>query len=244
MIYIGDRKVGKTHLALELANPINQCVAVDKLPYQKIDKKTMGLRGTDARKGVYDTYFEVKVHLPVGEKTIITNWLDTTGEIWRQSWQSDKPDEWRDFIAHLQEAEGILLILAPYREILDPNLLDYQDFITRQQWINRFERWVRFFQQYCLKIEHLLICLNKADLFCQNLQQEAKKLAYDPNYQQMTWQQKDQYVYHRYFRPIHSYIQELNRSIEGLSVRCFITSVDSRELLELPWIYLGSYLAQ
>ena len=57
VIYIGDRKVGKTHLALELANPINKCVAVDKLPYQKIDKKTMGLRGTDARKGVYDTYF-------------------------------------------------------------------------------------------------------------------------------------------------------------------------------------------
>ncbi len=241
VIYIGDRKAGKTHLALELANPDNQWVAIDSLPYQKIPKG--GPQATDAIQSVYEQYFEVKVNLPIGEKTITTNWLDTPGEIWRSTWQSKNPKQWQAFITQIKQAEAILLILAPYREILLPTEPDLDNFVTRRQWIRRFERWVKFFKQYCPRIDHLLLCLNKADLFCQNLKEESEKLAYNPNYQPMNWQEKDQYMYYRYFAPLHPHIKELNRSIDGLSVRCFITSIDSRELLELPWIYLGSYLA-
>ncbi len=243
VIYIGDRRAGKTHLAMELVNPNHQFVMVDSVAYQKIPKGDKSIATPD-QQSIHDRYFEVKVHLPNGEKTIMTNWLDTPGEIWRPSWQSQNPNEWQNFIDHLQDAEGILLILAPYREILDPHLPEYHEFVTRKQWINRFDRWVKFFKQYCSRIEHLLLCLNKADLFCGNLKEESQNLAYDPHYQRMTWEQKDRYVYHRYFNPIHSYINELNRNIDDLSIRCFITTIDNRELLELPWIYLGSYLAK
>jgi hypothetical protein len=36
----------------------------------------------------------------------------------------------------------------------------------------------------------------------------------------------------------------LNNGLSGGSVRCFITSIHHRGLLELPWIYLGSFLAK
>jgi hypothetical protein len=60
----------------------------------------------------------------------------------------------------------------------------------------------------------------------------------------MNWQQRDAYVFQKFFRPIQSQIKQLNQSISGLSVRCFITSIYNRSLLELPWIYLGSFLAK
>ncbi|MDJ0511662.1 MAG: hypothetical protein QNJ64_20785 [Crocosphaera sp.] len=250
VIYIGDRQAGKTHLALELANPKKKWVTVDSLTYRKIDKKGPG--GTKAEQSIYKRDFNVKVGLRAGEKEILTNWLDTPGEIWQPSsnWPDQHPDLWQNFLSHIQQAAAIQLILPPYREILPDhhpnyyNSLTRQDFITRQQWINRFKRWVKFFKQNCPRIEHLLLCLNKADLFCEDLNHEAEQLAYDPYNQKKDWQEKDQYVYYRYFTPIHPQINELNYHINDLSVRCFITSVHNRNLLELPWIYLGSYLAE
>jgi hypothetical protein len=193
VIYIGDRKAGKTHLAKELANPNNLSVTVES-PYQKVAKG--GFVATKADKSIYDSYFEVKVHLPTGEKIIRTNWLDTPGEIWRSSWQSNNQQEWQNFLQQFKAAQGILLILDPYREIVDPNLVDdITQFVTRQQWIARFERWVQFLKQHSPNIrQDLLLCLNKADLFCSDLEEESKKLAYAPSYQTMNWQQKDQYV--------------------------------------------------
>ena len=115
--------------------------------------------------------------------------------------------------------------------------------MSQQQWCNRFNRWAEFFQQDCSKLRHLVICLNKADLFC-NLEQEAAKLTYNPNGAQMNWQQRHMYVLQRYFRPIQPQLQEINQSIRGLSLRCFITSIYNRSVLELPWIYLASFLAR
>jgi len=114
----------------------------------------------------------------------------------------------------------------------------------KSQWCNRFDRWLEFFQQDCPKIRHLLLCLNKADLLPIDLEEEARKLAFNPDFQPITWQERDNYVFQRYFRPIHPQINQLNRSIQGLTIRCFITSIYNRKLLELPWIYLGSHLAK
>ncbi|MFM6264919.1 MAG: hypothetical protein ACKPFA_00160, partial [Dolichospermum sp.] len=60
----------------------------------------------------------------------------------------------------------------------------------------------------------------------------------------MNWQQRHSYSLQRYFRPIQSQLEQINKSISGLSIRCFITSIHNRSLLELPWIYLGSFLAK
>lgn len=248
VIYIGDRAAGKTHLALELANKNKQFVETS-LDYAKLkqnlwDSQTGTTAATRADRAIYQEYMEVKVKLVTGWKIIYSSWLDTHGEIWRSSWQKDNPTLWQIFLKSIRETEGILLILPPYREIIDSTKDDPNQHISRQQWTKRFERWIEFFKQDCSQVRHLLLCLNKVDLCSVNYKTEAKNLIYQPYNQPKNWQQKHDYVYHRYFTPFHEQIQELNRSINGLAVRCFITTIYSRELLELPWIYLGCHLAQ
>lgn len=249
VIYIGDRETGKTSLVLELANPKSNHVKVTYPDYEQLKstlyddsegktKSTGTLAGT---KSIVDKGLQIEVDLPTGKKPITLDWLDTPGEIWRSSWQSVNPQEWREFLDTIVQTDGILVVLPPYREIIKVG--DPDEFITQEQWCRRFERWVEFFRYQCPKIRHLLLCLNKADLFC-DIQAEANQLAYIPNRSRMNWQQRDAYVYQRYFRPVHAQIQEINKNVSGLSVRCFITTIANRYLLELPWIYLGSYLAK
>jgi GTPase SAR1 family protein len=237
VVYIGDRATGKTHLAMELTNPKKEYVKVTNLDYEN-------LQGTDAGLPMsrYERYLDIQVRLPTGNKQVIVDWIDTPGEIWRKSWQQDNQNKWGEFLERIRKSEGILLILPPHREMNFQRGVDAGQFMSTQQWCNRFDRWVEFFRQDCPKARHIVICLNKADLFC-NLKEEAAKLAYNPDLPQMNWQQRHIYVVQRYFRPIHSQLEKINESISGLSVRCFITSIHNRSLLELPWIYLGSFLA-
>lgn len=247
VVYIGDRAVGKTHLAMELANPQSDYVKVSSPDYENLrtllfDEEFGGTRATDAQNAVNERYLDIQVRLPTGSRQVTVDWIDTPGEIWRKTWQSDNPDEWKKFVEASRTSEGILLILPPYREILKPGV-DAEQFMTQHQWCNRFNRWVEFFRQDCPKARHIVICLNKADLFC-DIAQEAIRFAYKPNGVQMNWQQRHAYVFSRYFKPIQPQLEVINRSISGLSVRCFITSIYNRSLLELPWLYLGSFLAK
>lgn len=248
IIYIGDRETGKTHLAMELANPDSQYVQVNSPDYEQLkamlyDNEAGRTRATSSEQALYEEYLEIQVQLPTGNKQVTLDWIDTPGEIWRKSWQADNPSEWENFLETIKESDGILLIIPPYRELLKSGIdVSEENFITKEQWRKRFQRWLDFFRLDCPNIRHLVICLNKADLFC-DLKQEAKKLAYQPHNSKLNWQQRNEYVYKKYFRPIQSDIKKLNQSISGLSVRCFITSIYNRELLELPWIYLGSFLA-
>jgi len=247
VIYIGDRAAGKTHLAMELANPKSNYVKVTYPDYENLkallyDDQLESTKATDAMSASHARVLEIQVQLPIGDKQITLDWIDTPGEIWRSSWQSANPSEWKKFLETIMQSQGILLIVEPYREILKSGV-DPDMFITEQQWCNRFERWVDFFRHECSKVRHLVICLNKADLFCE-LAQEASKLEYIPKRSKMNWQQRDAYIFQRYFRPIQPQIQQINKSVSGLSVRCFITSIHNRSLLELPWIYLASFLAK
>ena len=247
VVYIGDRAAGKTHLAMELANPQNDCVKVSSPDYENLrallfDDNLGGTKATSAFNPMDEHYLDIQVRLPTGFRQVIADWIDTPGEIWRKTWQSDNPEKWKKFVEASRKSEGILLIVPPYREILKSDI-NPEEFMTKQQWINRFDRWVEFFRQECPKVRHIVICLNKADLFC-DLAQESIKLSYQPNGSQMNWQQRHNYVFNRYFRPVQPQIEQINKSVSGLAVRCFITSIYNRSLLELPWLYLGSFLAK
>ena len=247
VVYIGDRAAGKTHLAMELANPQNDCVKVSSPDYENLrallfDDNLGGTKATSAINPMDEHYLDIQVRLPTGFRQVIADWVDTPGEIWRKTWQSDNPEKWKKFVEASRKSEGILLIVPPYREILKSDI-NPEEFMTKQQWINRFDRWVEFFRQECPKARHIVICLNKADLFC-DLAQESIKLSYQPNGSQMNWQQRHNYVFNRYFRLVQPQIEQINKSVSGLAVRCFITSIYNRSLLELPWLYLGSFLAK
>ncbi len=247
VIYIGDRATGKTHLAMELANPKSSYVEVLSPDYEYLkallyDDELEVTKATNSDKEVDPRSLDVRVRLITSYKQVPVDWIDTPGEIWRKTWQTDNPNKWKNFLETTRKSEGILLILPPYREILKRDV-DAEEFMTLQQWCNRFESWVDFFCHDCPQVRHIVICLNKADLFC-DLNQEALKLAYHPNGSQLNWQQRHSYISQKYFRPIQPQLEQINRSISGSSVRCFITTIYNRSLLELPWIYLGSFLAK
>ena len=249
VVYIGDRATGKTHLAMELSNPNNEYVKVDSvdgfdyenLKIQLLDENSQ-IKATQAEEATYKRYLDIQVRLPTANKKVIVDWIDTPGEVWRKSWQTDNPEKWSRFLETIRESEGILLILPPHRGLNFKQGVDPEQFINQEQWSNRFDRWVNFFRQDCPKARHIIICLNKADLFC-DIQQEASKLAYNPYGAAMNWRKRHDYVFQRYFRPIHSQLAKINQNISGLSVRCFITSIYNRKLLELPWLYLGTFLS-
>ncbi|MGK7873614.1 MAG: hypothetical protein AB4426_09985 [Xenococcaceae cyanobacterium] len=258
MVYIGDRATGKTALVMSLIKPDpNTYVEVSNQDYENLKKllfneedQTFWATGgrVDPSRFYESRFLEVQVRLPAGTQRISVDWIDTPGEVWRQSWQEDNPDKWQNILTQVQQSEGIMLILPPYREMLDfnPNqsFVDANrgDFPIQQQWCKRFKRWVEFFRYDCPKARHIVICLNKADLFC-DLEQEAFELGYKPLGSRMNWYQRNAYISQRYFQPVYNQLQEIRQKTAGLPIRCFITSIYNRTLLELPWIYLGSHLA-
>ena len=63
VIYIGDRRTGKTHLAMELANPKTKYVKVCNQSYEQLEvmlrDEDGGTKATNADRSVYQNYFEI-----------------------------------------------------------------------------------------------------------------------------------------------------------------------------------------
>lgn len=241
IVYIGDRSTGKTHLAMELANPQHESVKVSSPPncYEELQSfltnESGVMRPTDANTATDFRNLEVKVKLNRW-KTLQVDWVDTPGEVWRKSWQNDNDDEWQRFLKVVKESEGIVLVLPPYRDILSRTRVDRLDFITRMQWCNRFKLWANFFMQECNNAQRIAICLNKADLFC-DIEKESMALG------RKNWHERHTHVCQRFLAPIRPQIELLERQMTRTSIACFVTSIYQRQLLELPWLYLGTYLS-
>jgi hypothetical protein len=255
VIYIGDRYAGKTHLALELTNPNTKYVAVTNQNYTTLksilvseEERVEKTRPTDANVALIERYLDINVQLPSGEKRLSVDWIDTPGEIWRQTWQADNPEEWQQFLDGARTSEGILLVLAPYREALDPRAVEAcldspENYVTQKQWMVRFKRWVDFFNRECANAKHLVICLNKVDLLRGfNLGKESEKLSFDPYFSRLNWHQRHAHVCREYLGCIQKDLIEINRHRSGVSIHCAVTTIKDRGLLEIPWIYLATFL--
>lgn len=177
----------------------------------------------------------VNVSLPAGLSTIEVEWIDTPGEVWSRNWGEENPEQWNNIVTQVQGSEGIMLILPPYREMPGLKAEDANIFPTQYQWSQRFERWLNFFSTDCSQARYIIICLNFADLFC-----DTTAAAYMLS--QKNWYQRHDYISHKYFSPIKSKINNVSYNHSGF-IRCFITSIFNRTLLELPWLYLASHLA-
>lgn len=249
IIYIGDRATGKTSLMLELINPQSNYVRITYPDYQTMrDILTMdgAIKPTQVAvtdSNVYRTEsLEVEVTLPSSAKTLSVDWIDTPGEVWTKSWQTANPERWQNVLKSVQASDGIIVVIPPHRDMrgLKPEV-NPEQFPTKKQWCNRFGRWVEFFRHDCPKARQIVVCLNKADLFC-DLGKEEYELAYHPRRSRRGWFERHSYVARRYFRPVQGQLIQMSEVTSGSPVRCFITSIKSRPLLELPWIYLASYL--
>ena len=88
VVYIGDRAVGKTHLALELANPQGNYVHVSLVNqnYQSLQANLLNLDGTTKpTQTIERRSLNVEVSLPIGISKIPVDWIDSPGELFRRS---------------------------------------------------------------------------------------------------------------------------------------------------------------
>ncbi|NJM73009.1 MAG: hypothetical protein HC862_24275 [Scytonema sp. RU_4_4] len=111
---------------------------------------------------------------------------------------------------------------------------------TTNAWLNRFKTWLEFLKQNCSQVEHILICIHRADTFCE-IQVEGKKWHYHKLKTSLFYEYST-YIRKTYFLAAEKLIRDYNASNRA-TLQFFITTTDNQSLLELPWIYLGAFLA-
>lgn len=254
VIVIGNRAVGKTSMVMSLADGTRHVSIVnpdpESLRARRFNQGTGEVVGTSK---VEEETLSVNVILPGGERQIQVRWIDTPGEAFSdRDWKNRFPEAWQDLENEISQSLGIILLLPPHRNLVQLQLLEEFDdtqsldeFQTSSQWANMFKNWLNFLSKNCTRGQHVLVCLHKADLFC-NFEEEGRKWRFD-NSKSRLWFEYDNYIRHTYFSNINSIIREFKeshkRSSAIPSIRFFITTVRKESLLELPWLYLGAYIA-
>jgi GTPase SAR1 family protein len=246
IVVIGDRGVGKTSMVVALAKLATKHVQVvsdaESLVARRFNIAENRIAGTAQM--TLETLL-MNVHLPSGIRQIQILWVDTPGEAFsNRDWKTKYPTAWQDIQQQISESKGVILLLPPYRDILQPQTLDERtvtdDLPTTKAWINRLENWLIFFQENCSHVEHILICIHRADTFC-NIKTEGKKWRYEQSKPSLFYEYNT-YIRKTYFTPAEKLIREYHRILYA-SLQFFITTTDNEQLLELPWIYLGAFLA-
>lgn len=273
VIFIGDRAVGKTTLMFELAKPSPSSV---KLPdesryvevvsppdaYEKLKERCERKEGEDGTE-VFETRATtekrveeliIKVKLPTGKRRAIeVKWVDTPGDLWEKYAKQqlgDSRDEWEELLRYFQEAQGIILVLAPHanriksqhlRRIFRQAWLEEEDprkrFLDYEDWLKKVDFWLNFLRENVKVGQQAIICLNKADLFCEDCDAVAQELPLDP--EDLDIRKIQDYLLKRYFQEVQDKIASYNKRTQGNLLNVFITTKDNRRLLESPWIYLA-----
>ncbi|MEW6498113.1 MAG: GTPase domain-containing protein [Cyanobacteriota bacterium] len=251
VIVIGDRSVGKTSMVVALADP-----GTDHITVVNPDSESFVARYLDKDKGTTAPTFQKKeetllinVDLPAGERQIQVRWIDTPGEAFsNKDWRNDKPSAWQDIQKEVSQSQGVLLLVPPHRTLVQPHLLeeatepvDPDELQTSNAWVNRLKTWLEFLSKNCTRGQHILICIHKADLFC-DIQAESKRWRYDHS-RSRPWFDYNNHIRNTYFTAANEIIRQYNSRTTGSSLRFFITTTKNQSLLELPWIYLGAYIA-
>lgn len=241
---MGDQGVGKTTLMLELVKSNRGNVQVISPNREDLERQfTLGdqVKPTDS---INKIPMQLRVNLSGHIKQIDVDLIDTPGEVWRvenSQWRENHPQEWRDILKSIQNAQFLMIVMAPYRECLKDDLLiadglSKKDvrFRKQSQWKNRFREWINFLEDNAQTDQYILICLNMADLFC-----NAKHVS-----AVLQKQESFNWIEHRAnILPIFDFVRDLIEQFEKnriLKNQFFITTYKTRLLLELPWLYIGS----
>ncbi len=243
VIVMGDQAVGKTTLMLELAKSNRGDVQVIKPSYEDLERFTIGgqVMPTDS---INSITMQLLVNLSGNFKEIKVDWIDSPGEAWRAEdsrWRKANPRDWNFLSTSLHNAKFLMIVMAPYRELLNENLvgndrLSIQDirFRKKTQWKNRFQEWIYFLEKNARNNQYVIFCLNMADLFC-DVQQISDALQQEKS---INW------IKHKInVLPIFDNVRELIYRFEKnriVKTQVFITTCKARRLLELPWLYIGT----
>lgn len=258
VIVIGDRAVGKTSMLLALCD----------LPNNRYGEKYIMISGGDCLK-IKDAWVdpesgivkptekafelqtvEMSLELPSPRK-IQVQLTDTRGEFWSDpKIQLTDPTVYQDYKKTISNARYVVLVLHPhkdqvinrYQEIYDPQGEIYKGdgLYSSIDWVNKLRKNLDFFSQNC-KARHFFICMHKADLFC-DFHDESKRWRYKPSGSNDFSGYIDR-VRKRYFSIANDLIFEFNKKNGSVSkLSFFITTNKDLNLLEIPWLHLGTYL--
>lgn len=268
VIFIGDRQVGKTTLAVELAKPSTNSAPLvtvieptyeelveryySDVPYYTEEGDKLSILESTATKERQVKDLKLQVKLPTGTKRIISlKWVDTPGELWENSHRepSKNPlEEWSELMKDIKTARGIILVLAPHRNRLDkqrclqapePISLDEPRFLEYNAWVEQFDLWLDFLGKQVTTSQQVLICLNMADLFC-DCDALANELPFDPARQDL--KKIQDYLLTHYFQEVRTSIDRYNSLTRGNPLQVFVTTKENRILLESPWLYLARFI--
>lgn len=252
VIVIGEQAIGKTTTVVSLiTHPtehveiINKDAAEDK--YLRLPDGRIETGGTtELRQEV----LEMKVRLPSRIKEISVSWLDTPGEAFSTpQWRQENPVAWQDIEDKIRarDTQGIILLLPPHRGMVKQNYQNTTNYPrtpdtlpTPNTWITNLKGWLDLFKKNCHRHQHILICLHLADLVC-DVKTEGSKWGY--HYDRMNpWNEYNRHVKNKYFASAIEPITQFSNLSDKPDPRFFITTIENKSLLELPWIYLASYL--
>lgn len=247
IIVIGERGVGKTSMVVALAKNSKKNLSIEDaeaLAARRSNIETGEIAGTSK---MTTENLQINLELPGGGRQINVLWMDTPGEAFSNSdWKQQYPAAWKDIEQQIKESQGIILLLPPHRDLVDPNRIDSRtpkdELPSFQAWRNSLESWLKFFENNCGQVKHIAICLHRADTFC-DVQAEGKKWCYQ-NSANGFWFRYDTHIRNSYFATVKDLICNYNSQSQSRVIpQLFITSTDQPSLLELPWIYLGTYIA-
>ncbi|MBD2136045.1 GTPase domain-containing protein [Anabaena sp. FACHB-1237] len=251
IVVIGDRKTGKTSMVRALAEngKYVQITDGDILARDLYNPSTRAIAGTEA---LTTKTLKMEVDLPAtGARQLNILWIDTPGEFWSNPQQrKDSPTAWQAMEDKVKQSKAVILMLPPHESLvsstrinLSPDYLKpYEPLPNSDQWVNGLQNWLDFLEQHCKRVKHIIIALHKADLFC-DVAAEGKTWKYNPNKGgSAPWYEYSDYVLEAYFGVGNQVIRKYKGTEIGARTNFFITSTESIELLELPWLYLAPYL--
>ena len=140
------------------------------------------------------------------------------------------------------------MLIHPYQEQVKQKLIDDADSIMTlnreelysfKKWKYELINWLKFLRQDCSQVSNILICLHKADLVRENLNEIAEKYPYSRNGGN-PWYQFDQMVRNEFFGEVKAEIAKYENPKQPFQF--FVTSVKNRSLLERPWLYISPYI--
>ena len=246
VVVIGDRAVGKTHMALALAElPAGSKVRIID-PSAEILREELTSRDTGAMVPTSEKKERpIKLEVQLNKREIIDSvWIDTSGEIWETDWQNENFNAWNEFKQNIGKNLAIILLLPPYQSIVSQELinrassdmtLNRDKLMDTDRWCRNLEAWLKFLNQHCPRVHHIAICLHKADLFCENLDAKAREM----NGHSVDRQSKAMQSFFAVAKA-REVIKCNNR--EPIPFQFFITSVSHSDLLTAPWLYLSPYI--
>ncbi|MEG4595406.1 GTPase domain-containing protein [Microcoleus sp. F8_C2] len=236
VIVIGDRAVGKTSMVYALTDPREQ----ERVSVEQGPDYTAGVAPTDQ---LNPGTLTMVVDLPV-PRQIQVQWFDTPGEAFtNRQWRKEKSVAWDAIKQKMSQSRYIVLLLPPDRNSVNPQRLDdsketLDDFQTPEIWERRVIEWLNFIDQECSAAKHILICLNKADLLC-DIEVERQKWLYKTS--GFSWADYSDHVLKCYFKGVEEKAKQYISKKRSRLITFFITTNKNRTLLELPWLYIGSF---